>query len=620
MALMKLAWMALLVPGLLLAAQEAELAPEGSAYIETHFRNAKQAEKSGDIGGAIGEYQAILKKYPKALPEVYQNLGLVYYLARKYEEAIGTFSAGIRLKPEMLGARLFLGVSYLNSEQPEKALPHLHYAYKLGPSTESATYLGLAHAALKQYLEAARYFRAALDGSDQKDVVLYFLGDAYLKASEQISSTLAERNPDSKYDHFLTARILDFQDWYQVAAKEYLTAANKDPLNASIFFPLARLLAIAGQDEASGLALHRYHQLIPSDSQATLDRTKLPKKEVADVGLKEDYAAELRALPPVPQRDIPPLPLLNSDVNARLREALAGGDGARWRQAIEKLLHGRWPEAITELKQIRDPQRRWLRDYLLAAAYGWADQYDQAEAVFHQASFATSKEPPAELLRWQVYQQLSFSFFNRLLAEYPQSARARLLKARTLDAQGKREALAEYQAAIAADEDLAEARVALADYYLANAKYQEAMQECQKALERNPRISSAKLRLGRIYVQSRRPAEGIPYLQASLRADPEDAQARVDLARGFELQGDVEKAIGEYQKALRLDPSLNRVHYVLGRIYRKQGKTELAEREYQLFQKNESSDRQKHLERVRKLRESQAPSRDGSVGTGPEAP
>jgi tetratricopeptide (TPR) repeat protein len=608
-----------MLAGILLAGQTGELTPQDSAYVEAHFGAAKQAEQSGDFARAAAEYQQILQKFPKALPEVYQNLGLVYFLGRQYEEAIRVFSQGIRLKPEMVGARLFLGASYLFSEQPAQALPHLRYAYRAKPTPESATYLGLAHTGLKQYLEAGRYFRIALPGSDQKDAVLYFLGEAYLKASEQVSSTLAGQNPDSRYDHFLTARILDSQDWYQVAAKEYLAAAKKDPLNASIFFPLARVLAIFGQDAASRLALERYRQLVPSDTKAVLDRASLPSKQAADVGLKEDYAAELRSLPAVPERGTPPVPLLNGDVNRSLRDALAGDSAGRWRQACGHLVRGKWAEAIAILGTIRDPERTWLRDYLVAAAHAWADEYDKAEEVLRGPGLAAYSAPPVQLLRWQVYQQISFSFYNRLLSEYPRSARAHFLNGRTLDAQGKREALAEYQAAIAADPSLVEARVALADHYLANAKYQEALGECRLALETNPWISSAKLRLGRIYIQLRQADEGIRYLEDGLRADPSDAQARADLARGLELKGEMDRAIAEYAKALQLDPSLNRVHYVLGRIYRKLGKTAEADREYRIFQENESSERQQHLERVRRLRESQAPSRDGMpLGSPPE--
>jgi tetratricopeptide (TPR) repeat protein len=594
----------------MLAQPSGEFASEARSYIELHFLAAKQAESTGDFLRAADEYRRILSRYPRELPEVYQNLGLVYYLDRRCEEAIRTFSEGLQLKPEMLGARLFLGASFLCTERPEKALAHLKRAYLEKPTPESATYLGLAYAGVKQYAEAARCFRFALKASEQKDAVLYFLADTYLKASEAMSHALAEQNADSKYDYFITARILDSQDWYQVAANEYLEAARKDPLNASIFLALARLLAILEQDDASQLALERYRRLVPVDRQASLDRSALPRTQLAAVGLRVDYLGELRALPPVPERDGPLVPLLNGDVNALLRKVLAADRGGRWKQVVNHLMHGHWQQAIAMLESLQGTQAGWLPAYLQATAYAWSDDYHKAEEILESPRLSDQHIPPVQLLGWEVYQHLSFFYFNRLLQEYPQSARAHLLKARTLDAQGKREALDEFQAAIEADPSLPETRLALVDYYLNNAKYLEALAECQRTLQIHPWSVRAKVRIGRIYIQLRQPDQGIPYLQDALRADPDDAEARADLARGFELQNKMNEAIKEYRRALEVDPSLNRVHYILGRIYRKLNQIEMAEREYQIFEQNESSERRLRLKNMEKLRWKEAPRRE----------
>jgi tetratricopeptide (TPR) repeat protein len=128
----------------LLGQDPSKLTPEARSFIEVHFLAARQAEADSDFAKAIDEYGQIVKKYPKLVPPVYQNLGLVYYVTRKYEAAIETLSEAVRLDPSMVGARLFLGTAYLDTEQPDKALPHLEYAHKQKPTTESATTLGLA--------------------------------------------------------------------------------------------------------------------------------------------------------------------------------------------------------------------------------------------------------------------------------------------------------------------------------------------------------------------------------------------------------------------------------------------------------------------------------------------
>jgi tetratricopeptide (TPR) repeat protein len=579
----------------LCAGEPAEISTEARAFIETHFITAKSAEAASDFAQAASEYEAILKKYPKAVPEVYQNVGIDYYLTRKYDLAIERFQQGLQLNPEMVGARLFLGITYVITDRPEKGLPHLEFAHRKKPSPESATYLGLAYKGMRRYDAAARYLRSALTGTERKDSLLYFIGETYLKAGGAVANRLAEQNPDSKYDHLISARILDSQDFYQLAAKAYLDAAKKDPQHAAIFFRLGRMLAILGQDEAFRISLDRFHKLAPND-QSKLDLSTLPKSQIAAVGMKVDYEAELRALPAPNTRPAPVASILNGDVNDALRKRLPG---APWTAVVAGLVAGRWPETIIALEAVRPAPGDWLRDYLLASVYLWTDDVEKAEIAVNGLASLKKAVPAVEFLRWEIYQQLSFSYYNKLLEDYPQSARAHFLKAKALDAQGKREALDEYQTAIRLDPLLSEVRIALADYYLSNSRYKEALAECQRVLETDPWSSPPKMRLGRIYVQLRQPDKGIPYLLDGLKAEPQNAEGHMDLARGYELSGKPELAIGEYRLALKIDPSMNRIHYVLGRIYRTQGKASLADREYQIFEENEANERNKQRERLR---------------------
>ena len=416
----------------------------------------------------------------------------------------------------MVGAQLFLGKTYLAIEQPGQALPYLESAHKAKPTAESAIGLGMAYSGLKQYGKAARLFRFDLEKpSDKKDTQLYFLGEAYLKESEQKANSLAANNPNSKYDHLLAAKIMDSQGRTQMAAKEYLEAGKKDPFNAAIFFPLARTLAILGLDGPSGLALDRYRQLMVVDQRASLDPGTLPKGQAADVGPKTDYMAELKTLPSVDPGKLPPLPLLNGDVNSELRKRLASARADKWKAAVDQLLHGKWPEGIAVLKTL--PAQDWLREYLIAVAHLFAEEFDQAAAVVDAPVLTSHPAPPVQMADWEVKQQLSFFYLNRLLEEFPQTALAHYLKGRTLDAQGNKEAETEYKAAIEADPARSEARVALADLYLSGSKYEEALAECQKALEVNAYLSPAKIRIGRIYIQLRDPEKGIPYIQAECR-------------------------------------------------------------------------------------------------------
>jgi tetratricopeptide (TPR) repeat protein len=408
----------------------------------------------------------------------------------------------------------------------------------------------------------------------------------------------------------MIAKVVDAQQWHQIAAQEYLEAAKRDPMNASLFFLLARSLVALGKDSASDLALTRYRQLMPLDVK--VDFGELPRKETADVGTVVDYEVELAALPKLALESLPLLPMLPGDVNVELRKRTGAQSAAKWMELADHILKSRWEAATAALEAMRPAAGDWLRDYLLASVWLWRDDAAKAENVVRRLQRVAEPGPVVQMLRWDIYRQLSYSNFQRLLDEYPQSAWAHFLKGRTLSAQGKRQAIEEYRAAIAVDPNVPEVHIALADFYLSNSEFEDALAECRRELEMNAYSSAAKVRIGRIYLQQHDYDKAIQYLEEALKGDPDDANARADLAQGLEVLGNTGRAIAEYQRALKLDPSLNRIHYVLGRLYRKTGKAELADREYKLFRTNEATARQQSLERLRGLREA-AVQNDGLI-------
>lgn len=95
-----------------------------SAWLNKQFRAARKAESDGRYRDAVKCYDEILQHNP-SVPYAYNNLGLDYYRLKEYEKAAVTLRKGLKLKPDMLGARLFLGFAEFNVgnfEESEKAL------------------------------------------------------------------------------------------------------------------------------------------------------------------------------------------------------------------------------------------------------------------------------------------------------------------------------------------------------------------------------------------------------------------------------------------------------------------------------------------------------------------
>ena len=589
-------------------AQTSGLSPSDRSFIEEHFRAAKNFEASQKYDQAANEYELILSKYPAAVPRVYQNLGLTYYLRGKYDDAVKTFEKGLRMAPEMIGARLLLGRCYLLMEQPEKALPHLKQAHQQQPTLESATYLGQAYSTHLEYEPAIEYYRKALalTNKEQEDNVIYLIGKSYTKRAERIVNRQTGLHPESKDTHLAAAKIFDLQDGYQVAAIKYLEAAELDPMNASLFYPLARLLAILDLDEASRIALDRYHQLMPHDQGAIIDETALPKQAVAKIGTEVDFAGILRSLPAVDRESLPPFPMLSSDVNDALRQELAADSTGRWKSMVAHLAAGRYKEGVAVLNSIRGRKHAWLNDYLDAVVNSWLENYKAAEEAANRRNLKRSPLQVVQMLRAEIYHKLTLVYLSRLLEQHPDSCLSHFVRGQNLAGQEKRQAEEEFKAAIAKCPEKTQIRIALAEHYLSNSRYDEALEQCLKELEFNPYSSATKKHIGRIYVQLRDAEKGIPVLLEALEADPQDANARMDLGRGYELVEEWDMAIEQYNLALKLEPSLNRVHYVLGRIYRQLGQTELARQQYKLFRENQSREHEEHIDRIQRLRKREA--------------
>ena len=603
---------ALLAATVVAGAQQARLAPADYELIETHFRAAKNLEQQGELAAAASEYRTILRRYPTAVPRVYHNLGLVCYYQGDYLNAIEAFESGIEIDRAMIGSRLYLGVSYLNLERPEEALPHLETAHGLQQTFETALHLGQAYAANLRYGEAIQAFRQALPmAGDEAPNVLYSIGQAYLDLAERIANEQAVSHPESKETHLAAARVFESQQVFQVAAIKYLEAAELDPFNASIFFPLARMLAILGLDVPSGLALERYWSLLPAVPKMPIDKSMLPKEQVAEIGTKVEFEGILRSLPAVDPERLPPIPMVGREINATLLARLDGSASADWAQVTQAVIEGRFEDSLAVLEQLRDTGNEWLREYLKMTVHVWLDDYKSAALVADDPSLSASPLQAVQTSRAEVFRQVALEYFDSLVREHPGSCRARLVRAMNFAAQEKSEAEAEFLAAIEACPLDTQTRIELADYYLWNSQYDQARQACLDELEIHPHSGAAKKRLGRIHVQLREGETALPYLTAAAEADPEDADVRADLGRAYELLERWEDAVQAYLLAAELDPALNRVRYVLARLYRQLGQNDLAQQQFQLFKRNEDEARRTRNARIQRLRKKEAP------GSGP---
>ncbi len=589
-----------LLGGQFLGQAPAPLSDGDRAFVEVHFLAAKRAEAVGEFGKAIEEYNIILAKIPTAVPRVHHNLGIALYFDRKCEAAIASLRRADQLEPGMAGTRLFLGMSYMCLQDPRKALPEFLLANQLQPTSETAAQLGMAYSVLNQPRSATKYFRVALEKGEDQETALYLLGEEYFRLAKRVAEELIAKHPDTVFDNLLIARIFDNQQFYHVGAQAYLKAIKKDPWDAAMLLRMARLLALLGHNHASELSVERYRQLAPSERSRQFDETILPRAAGTKGGGGADFEQQIRSLPAVVPSNLPLVPLLSTSLNELLRKRLATDRTGKWKAAIRHLADLQSKEAIAALKPFATTPTDWLPACLIAYAYLWGDDPHSAERTMSSSAIAGQTGPAVQILRWEIFEQLGRTYYQRLLDQYPNSARAHFVRARILDAEEKPEAVNAYKAAIAANPKQAGVRLALADHYMINARIPEALEVCQQELEIDPYSSDAKACMGRIYVEMRQPDQALPYLQAAVKTMPRDATVHVALGRLYELKDDFEKAAAEYKKALELDPRQIKLHYLLASLYRRSGKDELADIEDELFQRAGMAEREEHINFVQR--------------------
>jgi len=577
-----------------------DLSERDRAFVETHFRAAKNAEATEEFGKAVDEYRTILAKFPAAVPRVHHNLGLALYFDHQCEAAMLSLRKAIQLEPGVGATHLLLGMSHMCLQDPQKALPEFLLANKLQPTGETAAQLGLAYSLLRQPRAAIKHLQIALATGDDKETALYLLGEEYLRLAKGLAEDLIARRPDTVWDNLVIARIFDSQQFHHVGAQAYLKAIRKDPWNATAVLRLARILALLGQKPASGMLAARYRQLVPQQQARQFDESVIPAPAETKAGGNTDFEQEIRSLPVVDPSNLPPAPLLPTAVNELLRQRLTADRTGKWMVAVRQLSALHANEAIPALQGLQAAFSDWLPAYLMACAYLWNDDPASAEKLLGSPGMVARADPAVQMLRWEVFEQLGRAHYQRLLDQYPNSARAHFVRARILDAEEKPEAAEEYKAAIAANPKQTGIRLALADFYMLNARIPEALAFCREELEIDPNSVDAKACVGRILVDLRQPDEALPYLQFAAKVMAGEASIHSTLGRLYELKGDLEKAATAYRKALVLDPSQNKLHYLLAGVYRRSGNDALASKEDDLFQRAGMAQREQHINFVQR--------------------
>jgi len=202
---------------------------EVTPQVQDLYAQAKAAQQHGDTATAIQKYRAMLKLAPHLAP-AYNNLGMLYFNQRDFEQAARVLEQGLKLNPDMPTASAMLGLSYAQLGNNEKAEPLLEAAVRANPNYDT-TQMALARTlvSLKRYDEATPYLKSFLERNPKDTQAWYLLGKAYLQLSQDALGRINQIDPNSVIAHIVAGEIDESMRNFDGALVEYKKAIDLAP-------------------------------------------------------------------------------------------------------------------------------------------------------------------------------------------------------------------------------------------------------------------------------------------------------------------------------------------------------------------------------------------------------
>jgi tetratricopeptide (TPR) repeat protein len=206
---------------------------------------AQDALRRGDNATAIPALEKLAKLAPR-VAEVHANLASAYYSTGRFDRAAQHAGEALRLKPSLINAHYFLGLSLAEGDRCKEALPYLEQDYPrapdLGLKRAMGTDLLQCAMSLNKVDKAVEMLRSlGRDFADDPDV-LYLSAHLFSELSNQAAQHLLTSAPASYQAHQFNAEVLELQGKLGDARDEYRKVLSLKPNLAGIHCRLGELL------------------------------------------------------------------------------------------------------------------------------------------------------------------------------------------------------------------------------------------------------------------------------------------------------------------------------------------------------------------------------------------
>ncbi|HEY7179798.1 MAG TPA: tetratricopeptide repeat protein [Blastocatellia bacterium] len=317
-----LAFVTLLALSIAAEAQQSKRAPGMEDDPERIYARAVQAHQSGDVEGAIREYQAYLALRPERV-DARSNLGAALARLGRYAEAIEQYKRALALDGRNQDIRFNLALAYYKTAKILSASKELEAVVAAQPENRNALLLladcNLRLGEFKKVIELLTPIESADNRAVDYMLGLALINDKQLdKGQERIERIM--RDGDSAEAHVMMGTTYLTLTEYEKALKEFKRAVELNPQLPSVNSFYGQTLTRMGATEEAMAAFRRELEINPNDFESCLQMGILLKQ---DQKLEEARDYFRRALTVRPSEPNSRFYLASIDVaQGKLNEAL----------------------------------------------------------------------------------------------------------------------------------------------------------------------------------------------------------------------------------------------------------------------------------------------------------
>jgi tetratricopeptide (TPR) repeat protein len=218
---------------------------------------------NGNIDAGLSDLVRAVELDPDA-GEVTEELAEVLYTQGRFDEAIGYYQQALKSGDVSAESLYRLGMSLVQLEQFEEALPHLKSALAKNPSHGEARLLyGTLLNTRRRYAEAEQVLRQLEAGSDgYLELGIALLEQGKLEEAEEVTRSLLNQAPGDERPLTLIGEIYLERRQFEAARRELIRALRINPQEPRAQIALGRTWLAIGEQRQDQSALTKARQIL----------------------------------------------------------------------------------------------------------------------------------------------------------------------------------------------------------------------------------------------------------------------------------------------------------------------------------------------------------------------